>query len=89
MKQLSGKTAFVTGGASGIGLGMVRAFLDEGMNAVVADLSDDHLAQARDRLAPQAGAGTSPAIEPVLTMCPPSPCLRSLGRKLTMPWITP
>ena len=54
MKQLSGKTAFVTGGASGIGLGMVLAFLDEGMNAVVADLSDDHLAQARDRLAPQA-----------------------------------
>jgi NAD(P)-dependent dehydrogenase (short-subunit alcohol dehydrogenase family) len=29
--QLSSRTAFVTGGASGIGLGMVKAFLDAGM----------------------------------------------------------
>ncbi len=51
MKQLQGKTAFVTGGASGIGLGMTRCFLREGMRVVVADLSEEHLAQARDELA--------------------------------------
>lgn len=54
MKDLYAKTAFITGGASGIGLGMARAFLAEGMNVVVADLSDDHLAQATQALAPQA-----------------------------------
>ncbi len=51
MKHLHGKTAFVTGGASGIGLGMTRCFLREGMRVVVADLSEEHLAQARDELA--------------------------------------
>lgn len=40
MKHLAGKTAFVTGGAGGIGLGMVRAFLAEGMRAVVADVDE-------------------------------------------------
>ncbi len=50
MKILQGRTAFVTGGASGIGLGMVRCFLREGMNVMVADLSDEHLSQARDAL---------------------------------------
>ena len=38
MKDLKGKTAFVTGGASGIGLGMARAFGREGMNVVLADI---------------------------------------------------
>lgn len=50
MRDLKGKTAFVTGGASGIGLGMTQCFLREGMNVVVADLSGDHLAQARAAL---------------------------------------
>lgn len=40
MLHLDGKTAFITGGASGIGLGMARAFLAEGMRAVIADLND-------------------------------------------------
>ena len=30
MRKLSGKVAFVTGGASGIGFGMTRSFLGEG-----------------------------------------------------------
>lgn len=51
MKDLKGKTAFVTGGASGIGLGMTKCFLREGMNVVVADLSDEHRAQAQAHLA--------------------------------------
>jgi len=50
MKELKGRTAFVTGGASGIGLGMTQCFLREGMNVAVADLSDEHLEQARERL---------------------------------------
>ena len=38
MEILKNKTAFVTGGASGIGLGIAKAFADEGMNIVIADL---------------------------------------------------
>jgi NAD(P)-dependent dehydrogenase (short-subunit alcohol dehydrogenase family) len=46
MDELSGKVAVVTGGASGIGLAMTRAFLDEGMKVVVADIEADVLAEA-------------------------------------------
>jgi NAD(P)-dependent dehydrogenase (short-subunit alcohol dehydrogenase family) len=46
MQNLSGKTAFVTGGASGIGLGIAKALLGAGMNVVIGDIRDDHLAQA-------------------------------------------
>jgi NAD(P)-dependent dehydrogenase (short-subunit alcohol dehydrogenase family) len=50
MKNFAGKVAFVTGGASGIGLGMARNFLAEGMKVVMADWNEDHIAQARDIL---------------------------------------
>ena len=40
-RDLAGKTAFVTGGAGGIGLGMATAFLGAGMNVVIADLRPD------------------------------------------------
>jgi NAD(P)-dependent dehydrogenase (short-subunit alcohol dehydrogenase family) len=46
MQNLPGKTAFVTGGASGIGLGIAKALLGAGMNVVIADIREDHLAQA-------------------------------------------
>ncbi len=36
--QLSGRVAVVTGGAGGIGAALCRAFLDEGMRVVVADV---------------------------------------------------
>jgi len=39
VKDFRGKTAFITGGASGIGFGMARAFGREGMNVVVADIN--------------------------------------------------
>lgn len=51
MKNLAGKVAFVTGGASGIGLGMVRAFVEEGMKVVAADWNAAHLDAARAALA--------------------------------------
>jgi NAD(P)-dependent dehydrogenase (short-subunit alcohol dehydrogenase family) len=47
--EVAGKTAFVTGGASGIGLGMAEAFVAAGMNVVVADLRPDHLEAALER----------------------------------------
>jgi NAD(P)-dependent dehydrogenase (short-subunit alcohol dehydrogenase family) len=50
MQNLRGKTAFVTGGASGIGLGIAKALLDAGMNVVVADIRDDHLQAATAEL---------------------------------------
>lgn len=37
--RFAGKTAIVTGGASGIGLAMVMRLVEEGANVVVADLS--------------------------------------------------
>ena len=46
MQNLRGKTAFVTGGASGIGLGIAKALLGAGMNVVVADIRKDHLEEA-------------------------------------------
>ena len=38
MRDLGGKTAFVTGGASGIGLAMGRAFAEAGMRVMLADI---------------------------------------------------
>ncbi|MCB2067547.1 MAG: SDR family oxidoreductase [Erythrobacter sp.] len=51
MEQLEGRVAFITGGASGIGLGMARAFLAEGMKVSLADWNPDHIAKAREALA--------------------------------------
>ena len=50
MQNLPGKTAFVTGGASGIGLGIAKALLGAGMNVAIADIRDDHLAAAAAEL---------------------------------------
>src|SRR6478752_1940493 len=51
MEHLTGKVAFITGGASGIGLGMARAFLEEGMKVSLADWNDEHIAKAKAQLA--------------------------------------
>jgi NAD(P)-dependent dehydrogenase (short-subunit alcohol dehydrogenase family) len=50
MKDVDGKTAFITGGASGIGFGMARAFLKAGMKVVMADIRQDHLDAAASTL---------------------------------------
>ncbi len=46
MDTFRGKVAFITGGASGIGLGLARAFVGEGMKVAVADVRRDTLRQA-------------------------------------------
>jgi len=46
MRELAGKTAFVTGGASGIGLALGRAFAQAGMKVMLADIEADALAAA-------------------------------------------
>lgn len=38
MRELAGKTAFVTGGASGIGFALGRAFAEAGMKVMLADI---------------------------------------------------
>ena len=51
MKDLKGKTAFITGGASGIGLSMARAFGRAGMNVVLADIDRNTARESVERLA--------------------------------------
>src|SRR5690348_14544669 len=46
MERFVGKTAFLTGGASGIGLALARAFLAEGMNVMLADIEEPALHSA-------------------------------------------
>jgi NAD(P)-dependent dehydrogenase (short-subunit alcohol dehydrogenase family) len=55
MQNVAGKVAFITGGGSGMGLGMARAFTAQGVNVVIADLRQDHLDEALALLKP-AGA---------------------------------
>jgi NAD(P)-dependent dehydrogenase (short-subunit alcohol dehydrogenase family) len=50
MQDLSGKTAFITGGASGIGLSMARAFGRQGMSVMIADIEAQALELAVDDL---------------------------------------
>ena len=50
MKDLKGKVAFVTGGASGVGLGMTNAFLARGMKVAIADVQKKRLAKAEAEL---------------------------------------
>jgi NAD(P)-dependent dehydrogenase (short-subunit alcohol dehydrogenase family) len=38
MRDFAGRTAFVTGGANGVGLGLARALLAEGCNVAIADI---------------------------------------------------
>ena len=46
MRDVEGKVAFITGGNSGIGLGIARAFLDAGMKVVITYRTQSHLDEA-------------------------------------------
>ncbi|MGC1783346.1 MAG: SDR family NAD(P)-dependent oxidoreductase, partial [Acidobacteriaceae bacterium] len=39
--KLAGKVAVITGGVSGIGLGAVELFVEEGARVVIGDIQDD------------------------------------------------
>jgi NAD(P)-dependent dehydrogenase (short-subunit alcohol dehydrogenase family) len=51
MQDVSGKTAFITGGASGMGLGMAKAFAEAGMKIVIADIRQEALDTAMEEFA--------------------------------------
>lgn len=53
VEGIAGKTAIVTGGASGLGAGLVRAFVRAGVNVAVADI----LEPQGEQLAAELGAG--------------------------------
>ena len=71
MKDLAGKVAVITGGASGIGLGMAKRFAKEGMRLVLADIEEAALAPVaegfaaagRDVLAVQTDVGDAASMD--------------------------
>ncbi len=46
MKDFTGKTAFITGGGAGLGLGIAKVFSEAGSSIVIADIRQDHLDEA-------------------------------------------
>jgi NAD(P)-dependent dehydrogenase (short-subunit alcohol dehydrogenase family) len=55
MKDFAGKTAVVTGAASGMGLAFAHRFAEEGMNVVAADIESEPLAMAEAALKAKGG----------------------------------
>lgn len=62
MKEFTGKVAVITGGAGGIGLGLARRCVREGMRVVLADVEQDALSKAQEELEAMGGS-----VLPVLT----------------------
>ena len=56
--RLAGKTAIVTGGASGFGAGIVAKFVAEGCRVMIADINGDAARQAADGIGEMAVAQT-------------------------------
>jgi NAD(P)-dependent dehydrogenase (short-subunit alcohol dehydrogenase family) len=50
MRDVEGKVAFITGGGSGVGLGMAKTFIGAGMKVAIADIREDHLGAATAEL---------------------------------------
>ena len=61
MQDLPGRVAFVTGAASGIGLGMARAFSNAGMKVMLADIEATALSAAAQQLR-EGGADVSSVV---------------------------
>jgi NAD(P)-dependent dehydrogenase (short-subunit alcohol dehydrogenase family) len=63
MQHVEDKVAFITGGASGIGLGIAGAFLAAGMKVMIADLRQDHIDTALASLGRSGNAAALQAIQ--------------------------
>lgn len=50
MRELTGRTAFISGGGQGIGLGIARALAQQGAKLALADIDDDALRAAEAEL---------------------------------------
>jgi NAD(P)-dependent dehydrogenase (short-subunit alcohol dehydrogenase family) len=50
MTQVAGKVAFITGGGSGVGYGQASVFAAAGCKVAIADIRQDHLDEARQKL---------------------------------------
>src|SRR3979411_769575 len=48
MDNVDGKVAFITGGASGIGLGLAKVLVKAGAKVVMADVRQDHFDEAKE-----------------------------------------
>ena len=59
MKNFAGKICFVTGGASGAGLGQAKLFAKNGMKVAIADVRQDALDKAAKEIVAYAGCAES------------------------------
>ena len=62
--RLEGRTALVTGAASGIGLGIARRFLEEGASVVFTDVDEERLKAAAPEREPRAATCRADVAEP-------------------------
>ena len=55
LRELKDKVAFITGGSSGVGLGIARACYEEGMKVVISYLTEAHAQEAKEEYFADAG----------------------------------
>ena len=63
MQELSGKTAVVTGGGSGIGRGMALGFAKEGLRVAILDLNGDRAREVRNEISGLGGDAMAVSVD--------------------------